>query len=208
MRVPGCAQRLRALLLFFPTKMRVMCCSGGRGEMDVLFYTRRIRLRSVAHQFGKGTFSQSVDSASSLAVYCFFVVDSVCLSVTLFHALLIDSSFLFLHVISPFFDHQFSMWHSTKRCSSIFDLVSLTPKIQSPKFDTKSPLKLACMADTPEMFGANRGFSGMADSMGPYKMLWGLPLLPSQRNVGKFGLFLHKIAYTHRRSLVFRFGGG
>ena len=26
-------------------------------------------------------------------------------------------------------------------------------------------------------------------------MLWGRPLLPWQQNLGKFGLFLHKIAY-------------
>jgi len=35
----------------------------------------------------------------------------------------------------------------------------------------------------------------MADSMEPYKMFCGRPLLPWQRNFGKFGLFLHKIAY-------------
>jgi len=31
------------------------------------------------------------------------------------------------------------------------------------------------MADRPEMFGPTRGFSGMADLMEPYKMLWGRP---------------------------------
>jgi len=31
------------------------------------------------------------------------------------------------------FGRFFSMWHSTKRCSSIFDLCPLTPKIYSPK---------------------------------------------------------------------------
>jgi len=46
----------------------------------------------------------------------------------------IDSSSLFLDGIAPFFGRQFSMWHSTERCSSIFDLGSLTPKICSPKF--------------------------------------------------------------------------
>jgi len=37
---------------------------------------------------------------------------------------------------------RFSMWHSTKRCSSIFDLCPLTPKIYSPKICncTKSPI--------------------------------------------------------------------
>jgi len=33
------------------------------------------------------------------------------------------------------------------------------------------------MADRPEMFGPNRGLSGMADSMEPWKMLWGRSLL-------------------------------
>jgi len=35
----------------------------------------------------------------------------------------------------------------------------------------------------------------MADLMETYKMLWGRPLLPWQQNFGKFGVFLHKIAY-------------
>jgi len=29
--------------------------------------------------------------------------------------------------------------------------------------------------DRPEMFGPTKGYSGMADSMEPYKMLWGDP---------------------------------
>jgi len=53
------------------------------------------------------------------------------MSVTL---LQIDSSFLFLDGIESFFGRQFSMWHSTKRYSSIFDLGPLNPKIYSPKF--------------------------------------------------------------------------
>jgi len=35
----------------------------------------------------------------------------------------------------------------------------------------KIAYKLPCMADRPEMFGPTRGFSGMADSMEPCKML-------------------------------------
>ena len=50
------------------------------------------------------------------------------------------ASFLFIDGIEPFSGRQFSMWHSTKRCSSIFDLGPLTPKIYSPKFGTKSPI--------------------------------------------------------------------
>ena len=77
-----------------------------------------------------------VDSAPARSLL-FFVVDSVCMFVTL---LQIDSSFLLLHRIAPFFGRQFSVWHSTKRFSSIFDLGPLTPKIDSPKCDTKSPI--------------------------------------------------------------------
>jgi len=35
------------------------------------------------------------------------------------------------------------------------------------------------MADRQEMFGPNRGFSGIADSIEPCKMLWGRALLPA-----------------------------
>ena len=60
---------------------------------------------------------------------------------------------------------------------------------------TKSPISwLVWQID--ETFGPTRGFSGMANSMEPCKILWGRPLLPWQWN-------LHKIAYksacmTHR----------
>jgi len=61
--------------------------------------------------------SSFIDSAPRLGVYYFLsftlsVCISVCLSVTLL--LQIDSSFLFLDGIKPFFDRWFSMWHSTK----------------------------------------------------------------------------------------------
>jgi len=62
-----------------------------------------------------------------------------------------------------------------KRCPSIFDLGHLTPKIYSPKLRHKITYKSACMADRPEMFGPTRGFSGMANSMEPCKMLWADP---------------------------------
>jgi len=52
------------------------------------------------------------------------------------------------------------------------------------------------MTDRPDMFAPTTGFSGMADSMEPCTMLWGRPLLPWQRNLGKFGLFFDKIAIT------------
>jgi len=57
------------------------------------------------------------------------------------------------------------MWHSTKRCSSIFDLSPLTPKNFLSKIWQKIAYKSACMADRPEMFGPTGGLSGMADSM-------------------------------------------
>jgi len=69
-------------------------------------------------------------SAPSLGVYYIFVVDSVCLFVTL---LQIDSSFFISRWNRAIFHRHFSMCHSAKRCSSIFDLGPLTPKIYSPK---------------------------------------------------------------------------
>ena len=93
---------------------------------------------------------------------------SVPLSVT---PLQIASSFLFLDGIEPFFSRQFSMWHSAKRCSLIFDLVPLTPKIDSPKFWHTIDYNSARTADRTEMFAPTTGFSKMADSMEPYKML-------------------------------------
>jgi len=73
-------------------------------------------------------------STLSLGVYYFLsltlsVCMTVCLSVTN-----IDSSFLFLNGIEPFFDRKFSMTKTTKRCASIFDLGPLMPKIYSQKF--------------------------------------------------------------------------
>jgi len=44
------------------------------------------------------------------------------------------ASFLFLGGIQPFLGRQFTMTPSTKRCSYIFDLGPLKPKIYSPKF--------------------------------------------------------------------------
>ena len=48
----------------------------------------------------------------------------------------------------------------------------------------KIAYKSACMAHRPQMFSPTRGFSRMADSMEPCKMLWGRPLLPWQQNLG------------------------
>ena len=66
-------------------------------------------------------------SAPSLGVY-------YSQQLTLSQKLQIAPSFLFLDGIEQFFGRQFSMTPSTKRCSSIFNLGPLTPKIYSPKF--------------------------------------------------------------------------
>ena len=112
---------------------------------------------------------------------------SVCLFVMLH--LQIDSS-SFLDGIEPFFSCHLSMWHSTKCCSSIFDLGRNAQNLQMHKIACKS----ACMTDRPEMFGPTRGFSGMADSLEPCKMLWGRPcchgndIWPRRRDVVAYRL--------------------
>jgi len=89
-------------------------------------------LKSLAYVIGTIQPTFLLISAPSLGVYYFLSLTlSVCLSVT---DKLQIGPFLFLDGIDPFFGRQFSMWHSTKRCSSIFDLGPLTPKIYSPKF--------------------------------------------------------------------------
>ena len=106
---------------------------------------------------------------------------SRCVSVTNFKLLLL---FLFIDGIEPFLAVS-SPWAPLQNYfSSIFDLGPLTPKIDSPKFAQNRLYKSVCMAYRPEMFGHTRGFSGMADSMAPCKMLWGRPLLPRQRHLG------------------------
>jgi len=56
------------------------------------------------------------------------------------------------------------MWHSTKRCSSIFDLGPQRPKFTPQNLQLhKIAYKSDCMTDRPEMYGPTRGFSGMAD---------------------------------------------
>ena len=96
-----------------------------------------------------------------------------------------NTSYLFLDGIEPFLAIS-SRWPPLQNCFSlIFDLGPLTTKMYSPKFAKKCLyVKSACMADRLEMFRHTRGFTGMADSMGPCKILWGRPLLPWQRNLG------------------------
>ena len=70
------------------------------------------------------------------------------------------------------------MWHSTKRCYSIFDLGPPTPKIYSPKL----------LAITLHYHVATRGRAlGTAALPGESRQsieLRGRPLLPKQRNLG------------------------
>ena len=76
------------------------------------------------------------------------------------------------------------MWHSTKVFSTIFDLAPPPPIAQNliPKNLHKIAYNSAYMADRPQMFGPTRGFSGMANSMEPCKMLLADP--PCQRHLG------------------------
>ena len=126
-------------------------------------------------------FSQTVlISAHSYRSLLFFVVDSVCLSVCLSQTLLLHFCF---SMESSHFWAVSSSWPSTKLCSYIFDLGPLSPKFTPPNLH-KIAYNSAFTTDRPEMFGPTRGFSGMADSMEPCKMLWVRPLLLWQRNLG------------------------
>ena len=117
--------------------------------------------------------------------YCRQLTMSVCLSLSVCLSVMpLQSSNCFFFFVSwwnraifwPSVLHVAVFWHSTKLFSSIFDLGPLMPKIYSPKlFLHKIAYKSACMADTPQMFGPTRGFSGMADSMEPCKILWADP---------------------------------
>jgi len=72
------------------------------------------------------------------------------------------------------------MWHSTKRCSSIFDLGFLTPKIYSPK------LLAITLHYHVAICGRALGSSALPRESWQSTELRGLPLLPWQRT--KFGL--------------------
>jgi len=90
-----------------------------------------------------GALRTLIDSAPSLGVYCFFVVDSFCLSVSLYLRLSVRLSrtnfkWLLLFCFSMESSHLFAVCSpcdKLQKCfSSIFDLGPLTPKIDSPKF--------------------------------------------------------------------------
>jgi len=72
--------------------------------------------------------------SAPIGVY-YFLSLTVCLSVCLSRCSFKPIILLICFSIesSHFWPSYSSMWHSTKRCSSIFDLGPLTPKIYSPK---------------------------------------------------------------------------
>jgi len=69
------------------------------------------------------------------------------------------------------------------------------PKIYCPKFGTKSPISQFVWQRDRKCFGLLGGFRGCLIQWNHAKMLWGRPLLPWQRNFGKFGLFFSQNAY-------------
>jgi len=121
------------------------------------------------------------------ACLLFFVVDSFCLYVICMCVRLSVTniaSFLFIHGIEPFLGHQFSMTNTTKRCSSVFDLSHLTPKINLlPKICTKSPISRLVWQIDRRCLHILWGFRGWPIQLNHAKMLWGRPLLPWQRNL-------------------------
>jgi len=127
-------------------------------------------------------------SAPSLGVYyCQQLTPSVCPSVrvSVCHKVQIASFFCFSMLSSHFWP---SVLHDPLYKTLDFGFRPHNAQNLLPKICTKSPIsRLAsffCMADRPEMFGPTRGFSEMADSTEPCKMLWGRPLLPWQQNLG------------------------
>jgi len=109
-------------------------------------------------------------SAPRLIIFC----RSLCLSVC--HG---QTSNWFFFFVSRW--NQGIFWLSVlhvalyKTFSSIFDLGPIPKFTPQNSHLHKIAYKSACMADRPDMFGPTRGFSGMADSMEPCKMLWSDP---------------------------------
>jgi len=97
-------------------------------------------------------------------------------------------SSLFFYGIEPFSGRRFSMSHSTKRCSSIFDLGLLTPKIYSPKFGTKSPISRFVQQTDRRCLGLLGGFRGWPIHRNHTKCCG--PTLVAMAT--KFGQFLNK----------------
>jgi len=67
-------------------------------------------------------------------------------------------------------------WNHTKCCA-------VDPCCHGNEIWAKIAYNSTCTADRPQMFRPSRGFSGMADSMQPCKILYGRPLLPWPRHL-------------------------
>jgi len=119
------------------------------------------------------------DSAPSLGVYYFFL--SLTPSMSVCHAPA-NRFFFFVSRWNRAFFWP-SVLHVALYKTLFFDFSFRPPNPQNllPKICHKIAYRSACMADRPETFRPTRGFSGMTDSMEPYKMLWVRPLLPWQR---------------------------
>ena len=113
-----------------------------------------------------------ISTPSPGVYYCQQLTLSVCPDVSL--------SVTHLQIASYFFVSRWNraiFWPSVLHvalCKTLFfDFCFMPPNAQNLllKICTKIAYNSACMADRPEMFGANRGFSGMADSIEPCKIL-------------------------------------
>jgi len=118
-----------------------------------------------------------LSSTPSLGVYYFLsltlsVCMSVCLSVCQKHCFFFFVSRWNRAISWPSILHDKN--YKTLFFDSWFLILDSPHNAQNllPKISTKSPIS---MADRPEMFGPTRGFSRMADSMEPCKMLWADP---------------------------------
>jgi len=67
-------------------------------------------------------------------------------------------------------------WNHTKCCRA-------DPCCHGNEIWAKIAYNSTCTADRPQMFRPSMGFSGMADSMQPCKILYDRPLLPWQRHL-------------------------
>ena len=131
----------------------------------------------------------------------YFVCLSGCLSVCHTPS---NRFFFFVSRWNPaIFGHHFSVWHSTERCSSIFDLGPLTPKLYSPKFGTKSHISRLVWQIDRRCFGPTRGFRGWpiqwnhAKCCGPILVAMTTKFGLGAEIQSATGLSYHSISYTN-----------
>jgi len=113
-----------------------------------------------------------VAMATKFGLYAYRLV---CLCVCLTLLLQIDSSFLFLNGIVPFFGRQISMWHSTKHCSSIFLFRPPDAHNLLPKICTKSPISRLVWQIDRRCLGLLGGFRGWPIQWNHAKCCWANP---------------------------------